>query len=150
MKGEGSKWGAGGGRAGFNLKPRHGLPVALHGRFRAKEFWLWSSGPAGSVVQCAEGFQWHAEGVLAELIAIDKTITTIAPGLVLLCEELGVENVKQLDKAIAGILIGGVALGVLSMIANNPRISPMWRSVARTAEGDIFQHVLTGELALLA
>jgi hypothetical protein len=56
---------------------------------------------------------------------------------------------KKQDKAIAGLLIGGGIVLILSMIANNPRISPLWRHVARTAEGDVFKHVINGDLVTL-
>ena len=50
------------------------------------------------------------------------------------------------DKAIGGLIIGAGIMLVLSLIANNPRVSPLWRYVAKTAEGDIYQHVVSGEL----
>lgn len=56
---------------------------------------------------------------------------------------------KKLDKVIGGLLIGGGVLFVLNQIANNPRISPFWRHVARTTEGDVFQHLVSGELVTL-
>jgi hypothetical protein len=37
----------------------------------------------------------------------------------------------------------------LGAIANNPRVSPLWRHVATTAEGEIFEHVITGDLVKL-
>ena len=56
---------------------------------------------------------------------------------------------KKKEIAFAGLLIAGGIVVVLSMIANNPRINPLWRNVARTAEGDVFKHIITGELVTL-
>lgn len=56
---------------------------------------------------------------------------------------------KKQDQAIAGIIVTGGVILLLAAIANNPRISPFWRKLAQTAEGDIFQHVFTGELVTL-
>jgi hypothetical protein len=42
-------------------------------------------------------------------------------------------------------LAGGVVgIVVLNKIANDPRISPLWRKVAKTAEGDLYQHIISG------
>jgi hypothetical protein len=44
-----------------------------------------------------------------------------------------------------GWLAGGlVGIFVLNKIANDPRISPLWRKVAKTAEGDLYQHIISG------
>ena len=42
-----------------------------------------------------------------------------------------------------------IALELLGAIANSPRVSPLWRHVATTAEGEIFEHVITGDLVKL-
>jgi hypothetical protein len=35
-------------------------------------------------------------------------------------------------------------------LANDPRVSPMWRKVARTTEGEVYQHVVSGEIVYAA
>jgi hypothetical protein len=50
------------------------------------------------------------------------------------------------EKAIGGLIIGAGIMLILSLIANDPRISPLWRYIAKTAEGDIYQHVVSGDL----
>ncbi len=44
-----------------------------------------------------------------------------------------------------GMLVVGVAgIAFLNEIATNPRVSPLWRKVASTAEGDVYQHIING------
>lgn len=46
---------------------------------------------------------------------------------------------------ILGWVVGGVVgIVVLNKIANDPRISPLWRKIAKTAEGDLYQHIISG------
>jgi hypothetical protein len=54
--------------------------------------------------------------------------------------------VNILGKAVGMLLLGIAAIDVLNKIATDPRISPMWRFLARTAEGDVYQHVVSGAL----
>jgi hypothetical protein len=58
---------------------------------------------------------------------------------------------KKMDvAAILGMLvvgIGGIAL--LNEIATNPRISPFWRKIAETAEGDLYQHIISGAVVTI-
>jgi hypothetical protein len=43
------------------------------------------------------------------------------------------------------MLLGGALLvAVLNKIATDPRISPLWRKIAQTAEGDVYQHIING------
>ena len=49
-------------------------------------------------------------------------------------------------RALGMLLLGLAAIGALNKIATDPRISPMWRFLARTAEGDIYQHIVSGAL----
>ncbi len=53
---------------------------------------------------------------------------------------------NNLGKAVGMLLLGIAAIGVLNKVATDPRISPMWRFLARTAEGDVYQHVVSGAL----
>ena len=58
---------------------------------------------------------------------------------------------KKQENLIGAILIGLGVMWLLNEFATNPRVSPFWRWVARTAEGDIYKHVISGEVvALLA
>ena len=41
------------------------------------------------------------------------------------------------------VLVGAVGIAFLNEVANNPKVSPLWRKVARTAEGDLYQHIIT-------
>ncbi len=50
------------------------------------------------------------------------------------------------SKAIGGLIIGAGIMLVLGLIAKDPRVSPQWRYVAKTAEGEIYQHVVSGDL----
>jgi hypothetical protein len=56
---------------------------------------------------------------------------------------------KKQEQVIGGLLIAIAAALVLGAIANNPRVSPLWRRIAVTAEGEIFQHVITGDIVKL-
>jgi len=56
---------------------------------------------------------------------------------------------KKQDQLIGGILLGVVVMAVLGAIASNPRVPPLYRHYATTAEGEIFQHVVTGDLIRL-
>ena len=48
---------------------------------------------------------------------------------------------------VVGMVVGGLLLmGVLNEIATNPKISPFWRKIAQTAEGDVFQHIIDGTI----
>jgi hypothetical protein len=41
-----------------------------------------------------------------------------------------------------GMLVVGVAgIALLNEVATNPRVSPFWKKIATTAEGDLYQHV---------
>jgi hypothetical protein len=43
------------------------------------------------------------------------------------------------------MLVGGALLiAALNKIANDPRLSPLWRKIASTAEGDVYQHIING------
>jgi hypothetical protein len=53
------------------------------------------------------------------------------------------------DKLIGGIAFGVLAVLVLSLIANNPRVPLLYRHYAWVAEGEIVQHVITGDLVKL-
>ena len=44
-------------------------------------------------------------------------------------------------KLVGMLVVGVVGIAVLNEIATNPKISPLWRKVATTAEGDIYQHI---------
>jgi hypothetical protein len=51
---------------------------------------------------------------------------------------------------VVGMIAGGLfVMGALNIIANNPKISPMWRKIARTAEGDVYQHIINGAVVTL-
>jgi hypothetical protein len=51
---------------------------------------------------------------------------------------------------VVGMVVGGLLLmGVLNEIATNPRISPFWRKIAQTAEGDVYRHVIDGTIVTL-
>ena len=52
-------------------------------------------------------------------------------------------------KVVGLLVVGAVGIGLLDAMANNPRVSPMWRKIAQTTEGDLFQHIVTGELLTL-
>jgi len=39
------------------------------------------------------------------------------------------------------LAVGFLAMAALNEIATNPKISPFWRRIAQTAEGDVYQHV---------
>lgn len=59
-----------------------------------------------------------------------------------------------MKKANVGNVVGMVAAGVLAIvvlnaIATNPRVSPLWRKIAQTAEGDVFQHIIDGTIVTL-
>ena len=56
---------------------------------------------------------------------------------------------KKQEKVIGGVLIGLGVAWILNQIVANPRISPFWKFVAQTAEGDIFQHVISGDVITL-
>jgi hypothetical protein len=44
-----------------------------------------------------------------------------------------------------GMLAGGALLiAALNKIANDPRLSPLWRKIASNAEGDVYQHIING------
>lgn len=53
---------------------------------------------------------------------------------------------KGFGKTVGMLLLGLAVIGVLNRIATDPRISPMWRLLARTAEGDVYQHIVSGAL----
>jgi hypothetical protein len=55
----------------------------------------------------------------------------------------------DLGKAVGILVLGVLGIAALNEVATNPKISPLWRKVARTAEGDIFQHVISGEIVTL-
>lgn len=42
------------------------------------------------------------------------------------------------------LMVAGVI--VLGKIAADPRVSPLWRKIATTAEGDLYQHIITGAI----
>jgi hypothetical protein len=44
------------------------------------------------------------------------------------------------------ILLMAVGTVVLAKIAADPRLSPLWRKIATTAEGDLYQHIITGAI----
>ena len=46
-------------------------------------------------------------------------------------------------------VLGVVGIAVLNEIANNPRVSPVWRKIATTAEGDIYQHIISGAVVTI-
>ena len=49
-----------------------------------------------------------------------------------------------------GMLLGGVLLIVaLNEVATNPRISPLWRKIAQTAEGDVYRHIVNGAVVTI-
>lgn len=55
----------------------------------------------------------------------------------------------KLEKALT-MLVGGVAaMYLLNKIATDPRVSPMWRFFAKTAEGDVYQHIVSGALVTI-
>jgi len=56
---------------------------------------------------------------------------------------------KKPHPLVVGIVFTIGAMILLGAIANNPRVSPLWRHVATTAEGEIFEHVITGDLVKL-
>jgi hypothetical protein len=46
-----------------------------------------------------------------------------------------------------GMLAGAALLIVgLNKVATDPRISPLWRKIAQTAEGDVYQHIINGAI----
>lgn len=53
---------------------------------------------------------------------------------------------KAKENAIGGLIVGGVVMFVLSLIVKDPNINPFWRKTAQTIEGDIYRHVITGDL----
>jgi len=55
----------------------------------------------------------------------------------------------KFEEALGWAVLGVLAVGVLSSIANNPRVSPNIRFIARTAQGDIVQDMETGLYHLL-
>ncbi len=49
-----------------------------------------------------------------------------------------------------GMLLGGALLiAALNKIATDPRISPLWRKIAQTAEGDVYQHIINGAVVTI-
>lgn len=52
--------------------------------------------------------------------------------------------------SVLGMLLGGAFLVVvLNKIATDPRISPLWRKIAQTAEGDVYQHIINGAVVTI-
>lgn len=56
---------------------------------------------------------------------------------------------RKQEKLFGAIAIGLGVMWLLNEIATNPRIPIFWRYVARTAEGDLYKHVISGELVTL-
>jgi hypothetical protein len=54
-----------------------------------------------------------------------------------------------LVKALGLVAGGALLVGALNKIATDPRISPMWRKIAQTAEGDVYQHIINGAVVTM-
>ncbi len=47
-------------------------------------------------------------------------------------------------KFFATLVVGVAGIALLNKVATDPRLSPFWRKFATTAEGDIYQHIVSG------
>ena len=56
---------------------------------------------------------------------------------------------RQTPRLIGWGLLGIAVIGILGAIAQNPRVSPNLRFLARTAEGQLMQDMETGLIHLL-
>ena len=51
---------------------------------------------------------------------------------------------------VVGVMVLSVlGIALLNKILEDPRISPFWRKIGETAEGDLYQHILNEALILV-
>lgn len=56
----------------------------------------------------------------------------------------------DLSATVAWLLLIGIGISVLNAVANNPKLNPRYRFVARRLEGDLYQDLLTGQFVVFA
>jgi predicted ABC-type sugar transport system permease subunit len=54
---------------------------------------------------------------------------------------MGRKSSGNLGNVLGMLLVGALGIAVLNEIATNPKVSPLWRKIATTAEGDLYQHI---------